>query len=238
MKNKYSLPSMPVVFFVFTLVLAFLSWIGNIHGWPSVQSLLSEEGVRWALNHVVIDYVQSPALGIVLIMFMGVGIGVRASFYNACMRIFKPGVALSGKERRSLVLSGVVGFCYVLMVLFSISFLRSVTGSLLHSPFHQGFFYILSFGLGLMGLVYGYASNNYRRVRQVVEGMCCLISRYAEYFVTLFFVVQFFSVLLYTQLALYVGVSHSAVEIVFAICCYLPLFFHFVGYSKSNTSSY
>ena len=234
MKNKQLMSLLSVVFFMMTLVLVLLSWIGSMYGWHSVQSILSEEGIRWVLNHAINDYVQTPALGIVLVLFMGIGVGIRAGFYNVCRRMFAREGYVSGKERRSFTFSSVVALCYVLTILSFIPFLRSVTGSLLHSPFQQGFFYILSFGLGLVGVVYGYASNNYRQVNQVFEGMASLISRVAHYFITLFFVVQFFSVLNYTQLLQTVGVSNSTVDILFTICCYLPLLICCFKYQSSR----
>lgn len=221
MKNKASLPPLSAVFFLMTVGLALLSWIGSLSGWDPVQSLLSEEGIRWELNHVVADYIQTPALGIVLVMLMGLGIGFRGGLYDAVGRMFRG--QLSGKERRSLTLALSVALGYAVLVCLSIPMLRSVTGSLYHSPFQKGFFYILSFGLGVTGLVYGYASNRFRRMSQVIEGMACLIARMSGYFVTLFLVVQFFSVLSYTRFPEWLGVDDAVVGIAFQVCCYLPV---------------
>lgn len=228
MKNKVNSWHGAVVFFLMTIILVLFSWVGNLYGWEPVQSLLSEEGIRWALNHVVADYVQSPALGIVLLMLMGLGIVVRSGFHDAFRRIFYKGTPLSGKERRSLMLSLVVGVTYVLIVFLSVPFLKSVTDTLLHSPFQKGLFYILSFGFGLIGLVYGYASNHFRNLRQVIDGMSCLISRMAGYFVTLFFIVQFFSILSYTRIPEWIGIHTTNVDILFHVCCFLPLFLSFL----------
>ena len=225
MKNKESGWHWSVVFFVMTMGLALFSWVGHLYGWEPVQSLLSEEGIRWAMNHVVGDYVQCPALSIVLLMFMGVGIGIRGGLYDAIRRIWGKGMSLSGKERRSLMLSLVVGVGYALVVFFSVPYLKSVTDTLLHSPFQKGFIYILSFGLGLMGLVYGYASNHFLSLGQVIEAMAHLISRKANYFVSLFFIVQFFSALSYTHFPEWMGLNTIFVDIPFHVCCFLPLFF-------------
>lgn len=224
MKNKESGWHWSVVFFAMTVCLVLFSWIGNLYGWEPMQSLLSEEGIRWALNHVVSDYVQCPALGIVLLMFMGVGIGIRGGLYDAFLRIFGKGISLSGKERRALILSSLIGVSYALVVLFFVPYLKSVTDTLQHSPFQKGFFYILSFGLGLIGLVYGYASNHFRNIGQVIDSMSCLISRKAHYFVSLFFIVQFFSALSYTHFPEWIGLSATIVDILFQVCCYVPLF--------------
>lgn len=228
MKNKTYVSYWTVTFFLMTVSLVLLSWIANLYGWNSVQSLLSEEGIRWSMNHVISDYVNAPALAIVLVMFMGVGIGVRSGFYDVWRRMFRKGKYLSGKERRALMLSVISGLCYVLVVILSLPFMKSVTDSFYHSPFQKGFFYILSLGLGMMGIIYGYASNRFHRINQVVDGMSFLISRYAEYFVALFFVVQFFSILSYTCFPEWLYVDATIVDVLFQVCCYLPVFMLFL----------
>ena len=72
------------------------------------------------------------------------------------------------------MLSVISGLCYVLVVILSLPFMKSVTDSFYHSPFQKGFFYILSLGLGMMGIIYGYASNRFHRINQVVDGMAFL----------------------------------------------------------------
>ncbi len=225
MKNKQIMSLWSGIFFLMTLLLMLFSWAGSVYGWQPVQSMLSEEGIRWGLNHVLNDYVQTSALGVVLVLFMGIGMGMRAGYYNVWKRICLKNHYVSRKERRSFILSLVIGMCYVLAILFFIPFLRNVTGTLLHSPFMNGWAYIVSLGLGLMGMVYGYASNNFRRINQVFDAMAYLITCNADYFVVLFFVVQFFSVLSYTQLALCLGMNDYMVNAVFSVCCYGPLVF-------------
>ena len=62
-----------LTFFLLTVVLALFSWIASVYGVGEVQSLLSAEGVRWMLGHVVENYMHAPALGIVLVLFMEIG---------------------------------------------------------------------------------------------------------------------------------------------------------------------
>ena len=126
------------------------------------------------------------------------------------------------------MLSVISGLCFVLVVILSLPFMKSVTDSFYHSPFQKGFFYILSLGLGMMGIIYGYASNRFHRINQVVDGMSFLISRYAEYFVTLFFVVQFFSILNYTCFPEWLDVDATIVDVLFQVCCYYPVFMLFL----------
>jgi len=101
--------------------------------------------------------------------------------------------------------------------------LLSATGSWIHSPFSKGFVYLLSVGLGVSGMVYGYASDAFRSVGDIVEAMSCLICRHAIYFVVLFFTVQFFSSLAYTRLPEWIGLSDEFFSNLSLICFYFPL---------------
>ena len=111
MKNKLSISGLSIFFFLLTIAITLLSWVGSVYAWGNVQSLLSAEGIRWVLSRVVENYVHTPALGIVLIAFMGIGVGSRSGLYEALLRYCRKGRFLSRKERRSLALSvGVFGF--------------------------------------------------------------------------------------------------------------------------------
>ena len=81
MKNNLCNSRLSIFFFLMTFALALFSWVANIYGWGEIQSLLSAEGIRWLLGHVVENYVTCPALGIVLILLMGLGIAVHSGLY-------------------------------------------------------------------------------------------------------------------------------------------------------------
>lgn len=227
MKNRFFVPEWSILFFLLTMAVVLFSWIGSIYGLGSVQSLLSAEGVRWVLSHVVENYVETPALGITLILLMGLGIVARSGLWEVMRRLFRKDRKLSRKERRALTLASLALLLYggivAVMMLLPWNFLQSVTGSWWHSPFSRGFIYILSLGMGWMGLVYGYASNAFRGISDVVGGMGSLIARRSSYFVSLFFVVQFFSSLQFTHLAEWMGLVGLIFEVPFQIFCYLPL---------------
>lgn len=228
MKNRQRIFNWGGVFFLMTVVLTLFSWIGSIYGVGEIQSLLSAEGVRWVLGHTVDNYVQSPALGVVLVLFMGLGIGVHAGLYNVLKRLFRKEKQLSRKERRALTLASVVLGSYLGLVLLALflpwNFLQSVTGSWVDSPLSNGLGYIISIGLGLSGMVYGYVSDVFHCVEDIINGMSCLISRRASYFVSLFFVVQFFSSLVYSGLADWLNINGELLHVVYLLFSFLPLF--------------
>ena len=225
--NRFS-STLSIVFFLLTLALALFSWIGSIYGLGEVQSLLSAEGIRWVLGHVVENYVQSPVLGIVLILFMGMGIVLRSGLYDAVKRFVGRNKLLSRKERRALTLAVGVLLLYFAMLVMSMflpwNLYWNITGGWLHSPFSKGLVYLLSIGMGLGGMVYGYVSDTFRRLSDVVEGMSSLITERSFTFVSLFFIIQFFSSLEYTRLAEWMNVDDSILRGLYVVSCVFALF--------------
>ena len=51
MKNKTFIHP-AIVFFLLTLLVVFLSWVGNVYAWENVQSLFGAEGLRWLFRNV------------------------------------------------------------------------------------------------------------------------------------------------------------------------------------------
>lgn len=227
MKNNLCNSRLSIFFFLMTVVLALFSWVANIYGWGDIQSLLSAEGIRWLLGHVVENYVSCPALGIVLILLMGLGIAVHSGLYGILKRLCQKEKLLSHKERWALTLTMAVWGIYVMLVVASLllpwNFMWGITGSWLYSPLSKGFVYVLSIGLGLSGVVYGYVSGNFRRLSDIMTGMSYLIARESSYFVTLFFVTQYFSLLVYMRLPAWLHLSDEVVNISYLVCSYLPL---------------
>ena len=106
MKNKRKgFANWSVTFFMLMLGVSLFSWIGSIYGIGHVQSLLSAEGLRWLLGNVMSNYMQTPALGIVLVLMMGLGVVEQSGLWYAMKRFFQPGILLSRKERRALMLA-------------------------------------------------------------------------------------------------------------------------------------
>ena len=225
--NRFS-STLSIAFFLLTLALALFSWIGSIYGLGEVQSLLSAEGIRWVLGHVVENYVQSPVLGMVLILFMGIGIVFRSGFYDAVKRFASRNKLLSRKERRALTLAVGVLLLYFAMLVVSMflpwNLYWNITGGWLHSPFSKGLVYLLSIGIGLGGMVYGYVSDTFRHLSDVVEGMSSLIAERSFTFVSLFFIIQFFSSLEYTRLAEWMNVDDSILRGLYVVSCVFALF--------------
>lgn len=342
------MPHPATMFFLLTLAVIFLSWIFDIYGLSvlqpqtgeeiRVQSLLSPEGVRWMLRHVITNFTGFAPLGLVIVAMFGIGVAQHSGFIDACIRrgvrrqrdpwriillviisgllsnvvgdagyiillpiaatLFQsvglhpiggiitayvsvscgysanmflstldpmiaaatqeaadmaniaPGQTgplcnyyflfastfllayiiyyitrkcllphlgeyegdisfngykqLSRKERRAMLSAVIVGLFYVSIILWatfsSWGILRSVNGGLIRSPFIVGILFLLSFGIGLMGMVYGFASGRYRTDGDVIEGLTQPMKLLGVYFVIAFFASQMFACFEYSRL--------------------------------------
>mgnify|MGYP000514932143 FL=1 len=111
---------------------------------------------------------------------------------------------LSRKERRAMLGAVFAGLLYIAITLWatfsSWGILRSVNGGLIRSPFIVGILFLLSFGIGLMGMVYGFASGRYRTDGDVIEGLTQPMKLLGVYFVIAFFASQMFACFEYSHL--------------------------------------
>ncbi|MBR6432925.1 MAG: AbgT family transporter [Bacteroides sp.] len=111
---------------------------------------------------------------------------------------------LSRKERRAMVASVIVALLYTAIILWatfsSWGILRSVNGGLIRSPFIVGILFLISFGIGLTGMVYGFASGRYRTDGDVIEGLTQPMKLLGVYFVITFFAAQMFACFEYSRL--------------------------------------
>ena len=96
MNNKWRLPHPATMFLLLTLAVIVLSWIFDIYGLSvfqpqtgeeiRVQSLLSPEGIRWLLRHVVTNLTGFAPLGLVIVAMFGIGVAQHSGFIDACIR--------------------------------------------------------------------------------------------------------------------------------------------------------
>lgn len=342
------MPHPATMFFLLTLAIFFLSWIFEIYGWSvlqpetgeeiRVQSLLSPEGIRWLLRHVITNFTGFAPLGLVIVAMFGIGVAQHSGFIEACIRrgvrgnrdprrvilwviaggllsnvagdagyiillpiaatLFQsvglhpvggiitayvsvscgysaniflstldpmlaattqeaadaaniaPGQTgplcnyyflcvstfllafiiyritrksllpalgksggelhftgykqLSRKERRAMVGAVTAGALYMAVILWatfsSWGILRGVNGGLIRSPFMVGILFLLSLGIGLMGMVYGFASGRYRKEGDVIEGLTQPMKFLSVYIVITFFASQMFACFEYSRL--------------------------------------
>ena len=92
------MPHPATMFFLLTLAVILLSWIFDVYGLSvlqpqtgeeiRVQSLLSPEGIRWLLRHVITNFTGFAPLGLVIVAMFGIGV---AQHRVSSMHVFAGG---------------------------------------------------------------------------------------------------------------------------------------------------
>lgn len=228
MRNKEFLHP-ATCFFLLTLLVVCISWVGSIYTWKHVQNLLSAEGLRWLLRYTGDSFTRSSVTGAVLLLFLGGGLCLHSGLLDACRRFVICRRKLSRKEYRGLFYAWIVGGIYIMLWLFlawgPVNLVRSATGTLPESPLVDGLFYVTSVGLGITGTVYGFVTDLYKGDTDVIQGMAYLFRSCSVYFVTLFFVIQFFAVFQYSGVYLFLSFPPLVWKVIYYLCCLFPLWY-------------
>lgn len=234
MKNK-NIIHPATVFFLLWWFVAVLSWIGSVYAWDGIRNIISTEALRWFLRYTEEKLMSSPALYIVLLFFMSVGLFLHSGLGGLIWRMVRRERKMSGKEKKSLVAAVMIAVAYFMVYALLAwgpwNIVRGVTGRYVDSPLHDGALCILAIGIGVTSMVYGYSADHYRSDTDVVKGMSYMFSRFPSYLVSLFFVIQFMVAFEYSGFPVCFGMTECWVDITYWICCLIPLFLEF--YYKS-----
>jgi aminobenzoyl-glutamate transport protein len=233
MKSRTYIPHGVTLLVVLLLLLVVASWVTSIYGLP-VRNLLSAEGMRWMLSHIDSNLWQVP-LGRLLVLAMGLGIFQSsglfrlATQYRTRRRIHS---SLSLKQKRALLLASFSGLVYLLLLALAtfspMAFLMGVTGSLLRSPLVAYWVPLLSCFLGLVGLVYGIASGQFRNDRDVVEGFGQFASSLISYLFYLFLLSQGWGLFSYARLDACLNLSGPLLQLLQQLTYFAPLVLRFL----------
>lgn len=234
MKNK-NIIHPATVFFLLWWFVAVLSWIGSVYAWDGIRNIISTEALRWFLRYTEEKLMSSPALYLVLLFFMSVGLFLHSGLGGLIWRMVRRECKMSGKEKKSLVAAVMIAVAYFMVYALLAwgpwNIVRGVTGRYVDSPLHDGALCILAIGIGVTSMVYGYSADHYRSDTDVVKGMSYMFSRFPSYLVSLFFVIQFMVAFEYSGFPVCFGMTECLVDITYCICCLIPLFWEF--YYKS-----
>lgn len=235
MNNSRTLYLPAVVYSLFLLLVWVLSWLFGIiellSGSDSyVTSLISAEGLRWAVRNASFSLAAAPwgtiMLGVALWgLFAGSGM-------EKSLRSLRHGKVLAINERRAWIfaLSALAAYI-VAIVLCTISpwrLLLGVTGNLYASPLMQGRVVIAFAGLAIALAVYGFIYGNYRSVVDVACSVGDGISVCAPALLAVIPATGIAPCLEYTGLPSSVGVSVEEWALISNLFYLLPFLFVFI----------
>lgn len=191
--------------------------------------MLSAEGIRWMVGHVMDNVSESPWLDL-FVLVGGVGLlrgsGLLQSLVHY-VRCFGRPFAFSRKKRQALMLA-LSFLCVYGLLIWIATFSRwqmllGITGTLERSPFLQGAPFLLSLGLGLMGIIYGLCSGHFRSLSDCVGSMSQWLSSMLDYFIYLFGCVQFLGIFHYSAFDAWLGLEGHPFMWITQLLYYVPL---------------
>lgn len=111
------LPHPATLFGLLALLVAVVSWIGDLSGLSAVhpadqsiitvKSLFSADGIRWMYTNIMYNFVNFPPLGYVLTVMIGIGVAEGSGLFTAMIKA----LVLNAPKKlitASIVLAGVV----------------------------------------------------------------------------------------------------------------------------------
>ena len=189
----------------------------------NVNSLVSGEGVRWALFSVV-PSVETAPWGTAFFLLFIAGLLDGSGLLRLLGNIFKWRV--SSNELRSLLfaLSALVLYVVVLF-LFTVSpwdALRGVTGDIGNSPLSHGWLLLLFVGVLMTSLVYGFMYGNYRTVVDVIGSAAGFVRLFVPALLALLPASGLMPCLHYTGLDIMLGIDNENTMAVETVIYCLP----------------
>ena len=173
------------------VVLVLASWLLSATLAGNVRSLLSSEGVRWFFGGFT-TMLASPWLVWLVLLAMAGGCLWQSGIVSIRLPLsslhYRQRVAL----RTALILLVIYVAAILALTLVPHAVLLSATGRLFPSPFSRAFVPIVSFGVLLLSVAYGWASGSFRSIASIVSAMSTGIAAAAPLFILYVVFVQFY----------------------------------------------
>ncbi len=173
------------------VVLVLASWLLSATMAGNVRSLLSSEGVRWFFGGFTTMLASPWLVWLVLLAIAG-----GCLWQSGIVSIRLPLSSLHYRQRVALRTALILMLIYIAAILALTlvphAVLLSATGRLFPSPFSRAFVPIVSFGVLLVSVAYGWASGSFRSIASIVSAMSSGIAAAAPLFILYVVFVQFY----------------------------------------------
>lgn len=147
----------------------------------TMHSLVSAEGVRWAVRSAVAS-VDSAPWGVIMLFISSLGLFMGSGIVKSVKKLLAGG-SLALNERRAWLFAIVTTMLYVLLLFFSTlppwNVLLGVTGDISASPLVQGYIILLFLGVFILTASYGFIYGNYRSMVDIARSVGAAFSLFA-----------------------------------------------------------
>lgn len=223
----------PVISYTFALVIIWLaSWLASVvqmfmFADSTVHSIVSAEGVRWALLSMH-GSLNGVPWGSALLLLFAAGLLTGSGIIHSLSRLMT-GKKISGNEVRSLLFSALVLFLYIAIVfMFTVTPWRAmlgVTGEVALSPLAQGWMLVLFVGVLVVSLVFGFMYGNYRTLADVVGSAGVYMTIFLPALMAMLPAAGIVPCLEYSGFAAMIGLDEECADIAVELLCVFPFLY-------------
>lgn len=223
----------PVISYTFALVIIWLaSWLASVvqmftFANSTVHSIVSAEGVRWALLSMH-GSLNGVPWGSALLLLFAAGLLTGSGIIHSLSRLMT-GKKISGNEVRSLLFSALVLFLYIAIVfMFTVTPWRAmlgVTGEVALSPLAQGWMLVLFVGVLVVSLVFGFMYGNYRTLADVVGSAGGYMTIFLPALMAMLPAAGIVPCLVYSGFATLIGLDEGYADALGMLLCMLPFLY-------------
>ena len=169
------------------VVLILISWILSAMRIEGVRSLLSGEGIRWFFGSFV-SMVASPWLACLLLILIALGCLQKSGLVR------QPHTSYRDRMAMRITFVFLVLYVGVMLLLTAVphAVLLSSTGSLFPSPFSRSIVPLLSFGIILISVTFGYVSGRFQTLSDVLDALSFGCRKGAPLFIFYILLIQLF----------------------------------------------
>ena len=173
-------------------VLILISWILSAVRIEGVRSLLSGEGIRWFFGSFT-SMIASPWLACLILLLIALGCLQKSGLVSQPHTSYRDRMAL----RITVVF--LVLYVGVILLLLAVphAVLLSSTGNLFPSPFSRSIVPLLSFGILLVSITFGFVSGRFQTLSHVLEALSFGCRNGAPLFIFYILLIQLFESLMF-----------------------------------------
>lgn len=234
------LPHPVIVYLILLVLVVFFSWIGSVlefrtmgRNGPMLQSLLSEQGIRWFVRNAASCMGNAP-VGEALMILVAIGAGKESGLFRALAH----SMTLSPRERVSLLISLITFAVIIAVILFGLfsgsNLLLGVTGAIKGGPLAHGAVFILMIAILLPSLIYGISTDTFHTARECVEALSSMIRVAASFLLTMLVAAQLMETIKYTRLDALSGITPVMMSVISFLVYWIPLPIIIISDQKRN----
>lgn len=225
-KNLYYYPAL--CYIVLLMFIWLLSWLSGISQFVddsyAVNSLLTEEGIRWVVRNSSQAVEAAPWGSAMLLVF------IFALLYSSGMmqlsgNLFSRRSLTVNQRRAGLAALSILLLYVVLLFMCTVApwhLLMGVTADISSSPLSKGWLLLVFLCVLFVSSIYGYVYGNFRSLMDIMQGVVSVASLFMPAFLAMLPAVALSSCVRYMGLFPILGVDDALTLYIEYFICFLP----------------